>query len=140
LLADLSTFRESKEKHRGSNRAPQGSSSEFGGVELLAPNSTRESVKTFFLTVCYFAVDHTGDLLFEQVVESRGRRQSATSTSASKRRASTAVVSEPLSAFSSSRHRRRISLLPSAKVPLRLLQLTMDGDDGVNKSLVSVDP
>jgi hypothetical protein len=138
LLADLSTFRESKEKHRGSNRALQGSSSEFGGVELLAPNSTRESVKTFFLTVCYFAVDHTGDLLFEQVVESRGRRQSA--TSASKRRASTAVVSEPLSAFSSSRHRRRISLLPSAKVPLRLLQLTMDGDDGVNKSLVSVDP
>jgi hypothetical protein len=98
---------------------------ELAGVKLT---SVGNSVRTFFVTVCFYAVDHTGDLLFESI---------SLPTASMTRRSSMQIMSKPFSAFASSRHLRRISLLPSSNTPIRLLQLTMDGDEGVRRSTVS---
>ena len=134
MLAGLQTFCGSQ--GRKSDVQPRmGPSSNFGGTEMLAASANGNSIKKFFVTVCYYAVDHTGDLLFEQVLQPTGlKRRSITGPA---KRKSVLPSSEPFSVFSSPRHRRRISLLPSSTVPLRLMQLTMDGDEGFKKSLVS---
>jgi hypothetical protein len=108
-------------------------------VELQASLPEDDNLRTFYVTVCYYAVDHTGNLLFEQVVPPSGTlRRSMTEVSGSTtRRPSSYAISQPFGAFASPRHRRRISLLPCTSVPLRLLELTMDGDEGVKKSSVS---
>jgi hypothetical protein len=119
---------------RGGAGSPQ-----TGEVELQASLPEDDNLRTFYVTVCYYAVDHTGNLLFEQVVPTSGTlRRSMTEVSGSMtRRPSSHAISQPFGAFASSRHRRRISLLPCTSVPLRLLELTMDGDEGVKKSSVS---
>lgn len=125
----------------------------------------------FFITVCNYGVDHTGNVLFEQIVTDEagalsqlsslwqsqsdisGRRLSKRGEPASfleevdnfvdnlvdgssKRRSATQPPPSPLGSFASPIHRRRITLLSSAKVPLRLLQMTMDGEEGLKRSLV----
>jgi len=124
---------------------------------------------SFFLTVCYYGVDHTGSILFEQVMSaSHNGLQMMTSLwqsersisdlsqskrllgansfldefdvfsgpDASQRRLSQARLHpRPLGAFSSPRHRRRISLLSNARSPIRLLQMTMEGDEGLRRTL-----
>jgi hypothetical protein len=112
-LAELAVTEDGKPKGKPRSSA----------VETLASPTMGNSLRTFFVTVCYYGVDHTGDILFEQAgtpTDTLGRGPS-----------------RPFSAFASTRHRRRISLLPSGKAPLRILQLTMDGDAGFKKSLVS---
>jgi len=99
-------------------------------VELIEPKAPTRKV---LITVCNYAVDHTGDVLFEMVsIHNRDRRSSSASVQASFRRSSATAASCPFSAFATLS--RRVTLLPHQKVPLRLLHLTMEGDEGVRRS------
>mmetsp|Transcript_25326 Transcript_25326/g.37849 ORF Transcript_25326/g.37849 Transcript_25326/m.37849 type:complete len:1135 (-) Transcript_25326:532-3936(-) len=92
----------------------------------------QELVRSIWLTVTNFAVDHTGDILFEQA------RYNAHRTNArlqNNKMLASKLHSVPFSAFSSKYHRRRITLLPNSTVPIHLVQLTMDGADGMRRSL-----
>ena len=89
----------------------------------------------FFVTVSNFAVDHTGDILFERFVNP--------SSSATIRRSHSDIGSprhtllqpgSPLGAFATAHHRGRITLLPTEHELIRLLHLTMEGDEGVRRS------
>ena len=121
---------------------------------------------SFFLTVCNYGVDHTGNNLFEQVpsVETRPSLwQSNRSINGSQRKRESGLLAEldpfaenfnlerknlsrtsnrripnPLGAFSSPLHCRRISLLPNAQYPIRLLQMTMEGIEGFKRTTVSL--
>jgi len=116
---------------------------------------------SFSLTICNYAVDHTGYILFEQATKigdgplmwqsniatpaneserslfnefngiAKNIRTSQTRSSMGNR------GSQPLpfGAFSSPVHRRRISLLPNAQCPIRLLQMTIAGTDGFNRTM-----
>ena len=132
MLAGLPNFFGSQGQYKANPGSGIGSSSNLGGVEVLAPSGIGESIKKFFITVCYYAVDHTGDLLFEQDVESSSHKR--LSIGGASRRPKSGP--EPFSVFSSPRHQRRITLLPGSTIPLRLMQLTMDGDEGFKRSLV----
>lgn len=99
----------------------------------VSPSSTRP-LRTFYVTVCYYGVDHTGDILFEQAGTTNDNLGSSRNFGSSSFRQKPL---NPFSAFASKRHHRRISLLPSGKVPLRIMQLTMDGVEGVTRSMVS---
>lgn len=129
-----------------------------------------EGPLSFFLTVCNYGVDHTGDLLFEKAtslsttgssmrmasVWQSGRafgdtsfdRKSTTSfredigeslmQDISRGRESKSMIPQPFGAFSSSLHRRRISLLSNAQSPIRLLQMTIEGDEGLRRTMVGL--
>lgn len=86
----------------------------------------KDSIRTVVAMVCNYAVDHTGNLLFEEVadVHETGRRQSISSRPA-----------PPFSAFSSAKLRRRVTLLPMSSKYIRLVELTMDGEDGMKRSM-----
>jgi hypothetical protein len=118
---------------------------------------------SFFLTVRNYGVDHTGTLLFEQALESTNQ---ATSMMPSRWQAEdntgefvrhsmlhsfnamesfsaldssrqiTRAVPQPLGAFASSQQRRRITLLPHPNSAIRVLQVTMDGDEGIRRTMV----
>lgn len=117
------------------NRASEG-----GGIEVAAPSSATgadEEWRRFVVTVCNYAVDHTGDILFEQVESStRGSyRRSMTDTESGRRSTvSSNQVSVPFGAYGSSRYRGRVTLLPASNVMIRLLHLTMEGEEGMRKS------
>ena len=112
-----------------------GSSSTSDSIELLSPPSLNEDWLNFFVTVHSFAIDHTGDLLFEQLVPSSGATFHRSSTGIESHRTSiSALQSPPTSAFSSHNYKGRVSLLPHSDVEIRLLHLSMDGDDGLRKS------
>lgn len=101
-----------------------------GPVELVEPKSATRNV---LITVCNYAVDHTGDVLFETASDKSGNRKSSSALVQRSIRRSTMVPrSCPFSAFASLH--RRITLLPHQKEPLRLLHLTMEGDEGVRRS------
>lgn len=133
-LGDLATLEEDKRNKSQSPKTKQFSPPVF---------SSDTPLRAFYITVCYYGIDHTGDVLFEQVPKSdpvlkimsesfndsrRGRRHSrAMSASGSK--------VTPFSAFGSTRHQRRITLLPSGNVPLRVLQMTMEEAAGFRRSL-----
>lgn len=100
-------------------------------VELTEPKAPTRKV---LITVCNYAVDHTGDVLFE-TVSNQNRRRSGKSLSVQAsigRRSSVTSAPCPYSAFASLS--RRITLLPHQKAPLQLLHLTMEGDEGVRRS------
>lgn len=110
-------------------------STESSGVEVIAPSESQDDRTAFVVTVCNYAVDHTGDILFEQLQGSSGAQLRRSNTDIDKSlRYSSAQVSAPFGAFGSRKHRGRISLLPGSNVPIRLLHLTMDGDEGLKKS------
>ncbi len=119
---------------------------------------------SFILTVRNYGLDHTGTVLFEQcsmkegmappwqtnrsltASESQGGGRSSFLDEFSENRGSILTKSTasyggraplPLGAFSSPVHRRRISLLPNAKSPIRLLQMTMEGNEGFRRTMVS---
>jgi vacuolar protein sorting-associated protein 13A/C len=125
---------------------------------------TLDGPSSFFLTVCHYGVDHTGNILFEQVLSASNpglhmmtslwqSERSTTDVTNSKNLASGrslwddpgisgSIVSrrappEPLGAFSSPRNRRRITLLSDARQPIRLLEMTMEGSEGLRRTLVS---
>jgi hypothetical protein len=91
------------------------STAESYGLELVAALSDIDCQRTFFVTICNYAVDHSGNILLEQFTGDD--------------------ASVPYSTFASSRHQRRITLLPRSSVPFRLLHLTMDGEDGIKRTL-----
>lgn len=100
-------------------RGPSTSSSY--GLEVLAPSSDHSDVdakRKFFVTICNYAVDHTGSALVERF-----------------HGFDTNYPPMPYSTFSSHDHLRRTTLLPRSSIPLRLLHLTMDGDEGIRKTL-----
>lgn len=92
-------------------------------------SSSPEGVRTVVFIVCNYAVDHTGTLLFEKVTW-RGDSSNLKSINSS-----SLVGSPPYSAFSSAHHRRRVSLLPSSDSFIRLVKLTMDGDEGMRRTV-----
>jgi hypothetical protein len=122
---------------------------ELGAIEneakgSISPSKTPETQRstneafpqrTFFVTVRYYGVDHTGDILFEQTTNGDLSSSFSDIRGGGRRKAS---GSRPFSAFASARHRRRISLLPAGDVPIRLLQLTMEQDVGWRRSMVSL--
>ena len=133
-LADLAAPGEEGKKHAGPQKAEQ---------KMASPNPDAP-LRTFYATVCYYGIDHTGDVLFEQVLRSdptfKATMDDALDDSMKEsrrhsRRQSTSQQIMPFCAFASSRHHRRITLLPSGNVPLRILQMTMEGDGGYRRSL-----
>lgn len=94
-------------------------------VEKVQNNSR---VRTVVFIVCNYAVDHTGNLLFEKII----RKENNTSRRGLESASATSLItgSPPYSAFSSSHHRRRVSLLPDSSDYIRLVKLTMEGDEG----------
>lgn len=101
---------------------PQNSPKE-GNVELTLAENT-SSPRTFLATTHSYAVDHTGEVLFEDA-EPQVTAPTATT-------ARPAVV--PFGAYRSQRHHGRISLLAGRDTRIRLLHLTMEGDEGVRRS------
>lgn len=89
---------------------------------------------TFYITLCNFAVDHTGEILFEEVERSQRKsfRQSMTKSSLEQFPSQHSGV--PLGAFSTQRHAGRVTPLPQSYKPIRLLHLTMEGDEGMVRS------
>jgi hypothetical protein len=113
-----------------------GSVSSNDSVELSSPPPLSEDWLNFFVTVHSYAIDHTGDLLFEQLVSSASATLHRSSTGFESHRTSgSALQSPPTSAFSSRNYRGRVSLLPRSDIEIRLLHLSMDGEDGLRKSL-----
>jgi len=117
----------------------------------------------FILTVCNYGVDHTGNILFEQVSRnertSSWRSESSSQLRESQRygrnsslldRNSESLHSSgnqsfgtlrgpaplPIGAFLSPIHKRRVSLLPNAQYAIRLLQMTIEGTDGFRRTMV----
>ena len=92
-----------------------------------------ESVRSVVFVVCNYAVDHTGNVLFEEVPP----REDAGNSRSSRLLVNPAPLtsSPPFSTFSSAHHRRRVSLLPRSSSLIRLIQLTMDGDEGMKRSV-----
>lgn len=121
----------------GSDQSSNQEEAESHGVEV-AQSSENSDWNTFFLSVLNYAVDHTGDLLFEQLggsTQASLRRSSSDVTNSLRRSSiSSQHLSRPFGAFGTRAHNGRISLLPSSFVPIRLLQLTMDGDEGLKRS------
>ena len=115
-LSELSTAEKSQDNGR----------KELRGV-ASSWSSNDESLRTFFVTVCNFSVDHTGEILFG-LVESE--------PSGSRRRNSTRKRgdSTPLGAYKSRRHHGRLSLLPESHERIQLIHLTMEGDVGMRTS------
>ncbi|KAL7469473.1 hypothetical protein ACHAXS_009736 [Conticribra weissflogii] len=85
--------------------------------ENLHENSTR----TLILTACNIAVDHIGCVLFKEECENRISDERGTRDQSSFFRPLPLTLF-PLSAFSSPRRRRRISLLPRSSRMIRIIQ------------------
>jgi vacuolar protein sorting-associated protein 13A/C len=100
-------------------------------AETCVNSAEPEGVRTVVFIVCNYAVDHTGNLLFEKVF---WKGDSASKNLKSINSASL-LGSPPYSAFSSAHHRRRVTLLPDSNAFIRLVQLTMDGDEGLRRSV-----
>ncbi|KAL3923118.1 MAG: hypothetical protein SGILL_001838, partial [Bacillariaceae sp.] len=56
----------------------------------------------------------------------------------SSRHLSRHIAPQPLGAFVSPRHRRRVTLMANSNVPICLLQMTMDSDEGFKRTMVSL--
>ena len=86
----------------------------------------KDSVRTVVVMVCNYAVDHTGNLLFEEVADKNdsGRQIGPPSW-----------TPPPFSAFASAKLRRRVSLLPMSSKLIRLVELTIDKEEGMKRSM-----
>jgi hypothetical protein len=104
------------------------------------PNDPTTHIRTLSIGVQNYAVDHTGDILFEQVAKASAtsptRATSIHSGGTPHRRSfhPPHLDTIPFSAFSSPYHQKRITLLPASDVPVRILKLTMEGDVGTKRS------
>lgn len=112
-------------------------------------NDVDMPLRTFFVTVCYYGVDHTGDVLFQQVPPSDPsfRRSSVNQAitgslqdtlklpGRDSRLVSIATGVAPFSAFAVAHRGRRVTLLPSGNISLRILKMTMEDEAGYRKSL-----
>ena len=118
-----------------SSRSLNGNDANDSSVEVSGPVSVEEDWLNFFVTVRNFGVDHTGDVLFEQIKVSIEPSVRQSTNSQSIRASNTILQSPPIGAYSSKLHQGRVSLLPHGEAMIRLLHLNMEGDDGLRKSL-----
>jgi hypothetical protein len=90
--------------------------------------------REYTIGICYYAVDHTGEILFEEeeLRPQSSQADARRSVSIPHRSNSGQVV--PIGAYRSESHQGRITLLPPAQVPIRLLHLTMEGESGYQRS------
>jgi hypothetical protein len=116
VLSDLSSWAETN-KEEGSNVA--------SGLELAFETPTDGGLRTFYITICNFSVDHTGESLFG-IIDRTSPRKSV--------RKDQKTTSTPLGAYRSNRHHGRISLLPPANEKIQLIHLTMEGETGMRRS------
>jgi vacuolar protein sorting-associated protein 13A/C len=117
------------EESASQSRAENTESSDKVEVTLSGINT-----RTFNVTVLNYAIDHTGGILFEQVVTEDNLFRQSSSLSSPQRSSISKFPNLPLTTFASPRHRSRISLLPSATVSLRVIYLTMEEDEGMARS------
>jgi len=118
------------------------SSQELRNAPSMAvnPNDPTTHIRTLSIGVQNYAVDHTGDILFEQVAKASATsptRASSIHSGGTPHRRSfhpPHLDTIPFSAFSSPYHQKRITLLPASDVPVRILKLTMEGDVGTKRS------
>ena len=104
-------------------------------IPYLKPTMV-DSMRSYHITVCNYGIDHTGGILFEQILlGDRERRGTQSLDSSIFKRSLSLPTLTPFSAFAATKMLARISLLPGSGVPLRILQLTMDGHDGLRRSL-----
>lgn len=87
-----------------------------------------EKVKTIKISVENLGVDHTGDVLFESWDVHIQNSANATGDVSNFQNFS-------FSSYASALHKRRISILPSSNALIRILHLSMDGDDPYKRSL-----
>ncbi|CAB9496929.1 Putative vacuolar protein sorting-associated protein 13A [Seminavis robusta] len=114
---DLSSFFHDIAEGEMNKRA---SVAESFGMELFATSADQDFQRAFFITVCNYLVDHTGSVLIEQFLGLEGKQPSV-----------------PYSTFASALHHgRRVTLLPRSTILFQLLHLTMDGEEGIRRSLV----
>lgn len=93
------------------------------GLELQAALAEPDGHRTFFVTVCNYAVDHTGTVLLEQFYGDEAQGEIVERSPV------------PYSTFASHLHRSRITLLPRSTIPVRLLHLTMEGEKGIRATV-----
>ena len=124
---------EEKESDNSRSNRPGKSSTESANFT----DEPREKIRSLSLIVLNYAVDHIGDILFEQAVDGlqSSLKRSLNPEAAHSQIVKKRVESMPFSSFSSPHHKRRITLLPGANTPIHLLQLTMEGTEGVKRSL-----
>ena len=103
------------------------------GVEVSAEAGT-EDWRNYFVGISHFAVDHTGEVLFENSDLSSPKlpRGSNVSGHGSLSRGQPSLT--PLGAYRSENHHGRITLLPLGKKKIRMLHLTMEGEAGYSVS------
>lgn len=102
-------------------------------IEVSAePNS--DEWRKYLIGISHYAVDHTGEVLFEDAEPSAAKSQlrSTLSPSAPSQIGQTRLT--PLGAYRSERHLGRITLLPLGKNKIRILHLTMEGETGYSIS------
>jgi hypothetical protein len=104
-------------------------------IEVSLALSERDA-HIFYVTACNSAVDHTGDILFEQVTGHQPLRGSVRRSfvEAEAKRGSFSQPFCPLGAYATQLHRGRVTLLPAVLDPIRLVHLTMEGDEGFRRS------
>jgi hypothetical protein len=103
-------------------------------VDKILPQTP--SPRSYYVTVCNYGVDHTGDILFEKVLpDERQRRSSQTIETNAFRRSITLPTPTPFSAFASTDNDNHISLLPGSAVPIRILQYLENVQGGMRQSL-----
>jgi hypothetical protein len=136
-LEQLSEIDE-EETQKGTSSPKATSSNAIMDPSLTSP-SMADPLRTFFVTVCCYGVDHTGDMLFEQVKMRKGLEHSMKKSlgKVSSRIEKHKTPHRPYGAFSSDGDWKRITLLPGSSSTVQLLQMTMDGDAGYRKSMVS---
>jgi hypothetical protein len=110
-------------------------SNDTSAVELVAPGEVSDEWRSFYIAIRNYAVDHTGDVLFEQIESSDTTQMRRSLSSAeSRRRSVQPKLSHPFGAYATSSFNGRISMLPGANVPIRLLHLSMEGEEGLRRS------
>jgi len=99
-----------------------GNQSKLEVASDLSPLQDKESllkIRTVVFSVANYAVDHTGQLLFESDRPEKGNRSGFS----------------PWSAFPCSRLRRRITLLPNCQEKFRMAKLSMEESEGFMRSI-----
>ena len=101
------------------------------GIEVSSAMELGDA-KEYLIGLRYYAVDHTGEVLFEEVpsYSQASARLSSSAPFRSSRGQSLAL----LGAYRSESHRGRVTLLPPPERQIRLLHLTMEGESGYTKS------
>lgn len=113
---------------------PAASDGSQDAIEVSAVTE-KDDWRTYFIGISNYAVDHTGEILFEDGEDDFSNRASLRRSfagSAIDRAPQRSLA--PLGAYRSERHLGRITLLPLGKKRVKLLHLTMEGEAGYQES------